>query len=335
MQTAFGIQSSRSQRADPVTAACDVFDATMTRVEKDLLRAGASVPALRDKEVVASALWDLVTRASATLSVDDHEAIRHVSKRLLERAGKWLFRSRLWSHAFWKPHGYTGDFRMLEWMYDLEARSGDDPTQSAIANCLDYSLTTVHSVVAVWERRRWFRELLSREYQRTGGTLRVLDIACGGARYHRDFLSGSPSAKGVSLTLVDQDVAALAFCRIESLAPWWDQVRTVGKPLKLLPDLLGDETFDVVIASGVYDYFDRDHARHFTTYLSTRVRPGGVVALSNFHPDDESRWVKALLVQWFLIFKTEEELANLFPRTMRVETSRSQNRALAYALARA
>src|SRR5688572_14643023 len=81
-------------------------------------------------------------------------------------------------------------------MYDVEAGAGDDPTQPAIVNCLDYTLTTIHSGQSVWERRRWFAALLQRALA-ANPQLRILDVACGGSRYTRDFLTGAPDPGGL------------------------------------------------------------------------------------------------------------------------------------------
>ena len=131
--------------------------------------------------------------------------------------GGWLFRSRYFNRSFHKPHGYAGDFMIIEWIYDLETDGCEDPAQPGIVNCLDYLYSTIHAVVSVQQRRRWFSRLLHAETRPGRRSLRVLDVACGGARYIRDFLAATDDASGMQITLVDQDVAALAYCRTRSL----------------------------------------------------------------------------------------------------------------------
>ena len=53
----------------------------------------------------------------------------------------------------------------------------------------------------------WLSGLLEEELNKTGA-LKVLDIACGGARYIRDFLESAENTCNISVTLLDQDPAA-------------------------------------------------------------------------------------------------------------------------------
>ena len=290
-----------------------------------------TIPSLVEKEQITVAFWDFVAVVEAA-AAEGHVPETAVSQ-CREIAGAWLFRSRLWSRAYLKPHGYAGDFRMVEWMYDLETDACADPSQPAIVNCLDHLMRGVHSVVSVWQRRHWFSGLLRQEYERRGGALRVLDIAAGGARYVRDFLQSVTPGPGLEVTLLDQDAAAIAFCRQE-LVPWSDRVRFLCTPIRDVAASLKDDDFDVIISAGLFDYLDDGAARHLLAHLATLLSPGGTVAFSNFHPGDPSRKVKEWLVDWPLVFRNESQCAALFPQDHDVEITLSGNEALVLASAR-
>jgi SAM-dependent methyltransferase len=247
--------------------------------------------------------------------------------------GPWLDRSRHFNRSYHKPHGYAGDYRMVEWMYDLEGDPCADPTQPAIVNCLDYVFATVHSVRGVWERRHNFARLLAEEHRRHG-RLRLLDVACGGARYTRDFLEGLPDAGDVEVTLVDQDPAALAFCRTVSLAPWADRLTTLSLPVTRLAEAVPAGAFDVVLSAGLFDYLDDGPARALLAHMAALTAPGGLTVVANFHPGDPSRAVKDWLVDWPLVFRDEAALASLFPDPARVVTDRPGGGTLVYGTAR-
>jgi SAM-dependent methyltransferase len=245
-----------------------------------------------------------------------------------------MWRSRFWNRSFHKPHGYAGDFQMIEWMYDLEGDECQDPTQPGIVNCLDHLYATVDSVGGVIERRRFFSSLLAREHARLGGKIRVLDVACGGARYIRDYLRGEGDVSGVEITLVDQDPSAIAFCRTRALVPWAARVCAVCAPIKALDTAPLGRAYDVILSAGLFDYLDDPAATALLASLAGRLAPGGVLAISNFHPADRSRSTKDWVVDWRLVFRDEPGCARLFPGGFAAETSCSENRSLTYAVGR-
>jgi len=220
---------------------------------------------------------------------------------------------------------------MIEWLYDLESDECAEPAQPAIVNCLDGLMKTVHSTCSVWERRRWFRDLVAEAYRKRDGALRVLDVAGGGTRYLRDFLEAVEPGPRFELTVVDQDAAAVAFCRAQALEPWASRVRFVCAPIGSLAERLVDSDFDLVISAGLFDYLEAGPARELLAHLSSLLTAEGTLAISNFHPGDRSRLVKEWLVEWPLIFRDEAACAELFPAHLRVRTSLCSNQALVFA----
>jgi extracellular factor (EF) 3-hydroxypalmitic acid methyl ester biosynthesis protein len=314
-----------------VTASAREFVDALERLDRQLRKAQQTIPSRDAKAEVTSAFWSFVDvmnacEARGTASAETANACRQI-------IGPWLFRSRYWNRAFHKPHGYPGDYRMVEWMYDLETDPCADPGQPGIVNCLDHLFATVHSVVSVWQRRAWFARLLQLEQERRPAPLRILDVAAGGARYMQDFLQRNAGASGVEVTLVDQDASALAFCRMQSLAPWVDQLRTVCGPIKQLRSFIPSGEYDLVMCAGLFDYLDNSAAAMLLDHVAAILAPNGTIAFSNFHPSDPSRLVKAWLVDWPLNFRVEDQCARLFPQHLTVTTSRPGNQALCYAQA--
>jgi SAM-dependent methyltransferase len=214
-------------------------------------------------------------------------------------------------------------------MYDLERDPCSDPTQPAVVIVLDGLYASVHSVQAVWHRRRWFADLVRRERARTDA-IRVLDVACGGSRYLRDLMTG-PAPGGVAGVFLDQDPTAIAF--VERWLPDNGSL-TVCAPARRVRDTVTLDVFDVVLATGLFDYLPDEDARGLLADLVALTRPGGVTAICNFSPDDRSRLVKDWISDWRLIYRTEREIAALFPRATPVVLDRSPDGGLIYASAR-
>jgi SAM-dependent methyltransferase len=298
--------------------------------DRSMRREGITGPSAELKEEVASRFWELVRAIDRLDGARDDPGLRGQCRDIL---GAWLFRCRYFNRSYYKPHGYAGDFRIIEWIYDLEGDPCADPTQPGIVNCLDHVFARFPCVQSVWERRHWLARLLREEYYRRGGRLRILDVACGGGRYLADFLSSVPDACEVELTVIDQDPAALEYCRTISLSRWRPQLTARCLPIHRLLVTPSGGPFDVVISAGLFDYLNDDTAAGLLAHLVGVTAPGGVTAIANFHPADPSRNIRDWLQDWPLIHRDEAELSALFPEPAWVATSLSSNGALSFALA--
>jgi extracellular factor (EF) 3-hydroxypalmitic acid methyl ester biosynthesis protein len=324
--------SLRQEIADAATRCTDV----VAQVDRRARKGGRSIATVSEKDLVIEELWRFArVLDSRTGDIDAEDALA-AECVVREQIHPWLLRSRLWARAYLKPHGFAGDYRMVEWMYDLEEESCDDPGQPAIVDCLDAAMRSVHSVQAVWHRRGWFRALMERVQLQLGRPVRVLDVACGGSRYCRDFLHLHPGR--LELTALDQDPAAIAYVHSWLEPRPLNQHRLLCAPVKSLPDLLPAEraggAFDVVISTGLFDYLSDTAAQELLGYMTQLTARGGVTALCNFAPDDPSRVFKTWLCDWQLVYRNEDELRSLFPETtQRIDTSRSPEGSLVYASA--
>ena len=145
----------------------------------------------------------------------------------------------------------------------------------------------------------------------------MLDVATGGAR-----ISYGTSWKARLRFPACRSPLSIRTARpsptagTRSLVEWAGRVRFIDAPIRQLSSKLGSDEFDVIISAGLFDYLDDTSARDLLTLvLTNRLSPEGVIAISNFHPDDPSRLVKTWLVDWPLIYRTEDDCGfQLFPR---------------------
>jgi SAM-dependent methyltransferase len=305
-----------------------------TSLEKQLRRIGVTVPAREVRQEFAAEFWKLVCAVEQTVDGRESASLPEARRALLEVVGPVLWRSQSMYRSFFKPYGYTGDYRVIELMYALEAEPGEDPTQPALVNCIDYAVSTIHSVQSLWERRHRLHRLLREEYDRKDGQLSVLDVACGGARYLRDFLVALPDDSRVDVTVIDQDAAAVEYARRVTLAPWAGRVRSLCAPISRLGEATNGTKHDVVICSGLFDYLSADKGRAMAESLYDHVAPGGVLALTNYRTGEPSAFCKDWFGDWQLVYRTDEEVRELFPSRAHVTTTRSANDSLIYGFAR-
>jgi SAM-dependent methyltransferase len=313
----------RNVRPGSVEAAQDLA-MLLRRIDRVARREARTRPRREERQAVLRCFWRAMRRcaeAEARVEAEDLPALRAAVGAELN---PWFLRSRYWNRSFLKPHGYAGDYLMLEWMYDLERDRCADATQPAVVNLLDGLYSSVHSVRAVWFRRAWFARLLRERVARAGGRpVRVLDIACGGSRYVRDVLAGS-AADSLEVTFVDQDPAALAFVNRWLPAARPASFRTLCAPVRRLDaELWNGERFDVVVSTGLFDYLSDDDAVALFAQMRALAAPAGVVAVTNFAPEDASKVVKDWVSDWRLIYRSAEQLRRLIEPERPVRFDRS------------
>jgi len=198
--------SSPDRASTDPTAAARALAALLGSIHRDARREARSLPRPEEYAAAARGFWDAMRACADAEAGRDERELAGVRARVREQLNPWFLRSRYWNRAYVKPHGYAGDFRMLEWIYDLERAECADPTQPAVVNVLDRLFADLHSARSVWRRRAWFARLVRDRVERSSRPVRVLDIACGGSRYLRDVIDGR-----LDVTFVDQDSGALAF----------------------------------------------------------------------------------------------------------------------------
>jgi SAM-dependent methyltransferase len=320
-------------------AAQEIVD-LLRLIDRGARHAGRTVPTNEERDAVATVFWEAIREFAAIgQRVSDNQRVRcAIAAR--EVLNPWLLRSDYWSRSCVKPHGYAGDFRMLEWMYDLESDPCGDPTKPAVVNLLDYLYSTVHSVRAVWHRRRWYAKRVNElcATKLTNQPVRILDIACGGSRYLRDSIAVASDLGSVELTFLDQDPAALAF--VDSWLPdhMRGSTRLICGPVRDVRRLVADggsgagRRFDLVISTGLFDYLNDPAAKRLLAEMTGLARPGALVAVCNFAPADASRFVKDWIVDWPLIYRDTSALRELVPDRHAVAFDRSPDGGLVYAL---
>ncbi len=311
---------------DPVEAA-RALAALLLSINRDARREARSLPRPEEHAAAARAFRDAMQACSdAEAGLGEYE-LAAVRARVRAQLNPWFLRSRYWNRAYVKPHGYAGDFRMLEWIYDLEESACSDPTQPAVVNVLDRLFAELHSAHSVWRRRAWFAKLVGDRVAQSSRPVRVLDIACGGSRYLRDVLDGR-----LEITFVDQDPGALAF--VDQWLPAGATARLVCAPIRTLPALLAPGTeFDLVISTGLFDYLPDADAAALATQMCALRAPGGTAVICNFAPCDPSRVVTDWICDWPLIYREATQLRDLFAANTAVEIDRSHAPGLVYAIA--
>jgi SAM-dependent methyltransferase len=298
------------------------FCGIVRMVDADARHAGRVEPTNEETQRVGSEFRRMVDSLDTNLALARTNVV--VRQRVRSLVVPWLLRSRFWCRTLLKPRSFAGDFQLLEWVYELERRSGPDLSQTAVANILDEVYASLEGVRAVWYRRAWARDLIVSTAARLERPVRVLDVGSGGSRYTRDALRLRPGA--FRLAAVDEDPAAIAFLRAEVPADALDRVGLLCLPLVDVSETVPvpswpEAGFDVVLVTSALDDLDDGHAAALVAHLAGLTRPGGVTAVCNSSPDDSMRALRAWITDTTMHYRDEAAVRELFPPDRRDDVS--------------
>jgi SAM-dependent methyltransferase len=290
------------------------FCGILRMVDVQTRRVGRSEPLGEEAQRVQEEFWRLLDVLNA--DIDAARSNPMARERVRALLIPWLRKSRFWRRALFKARGPGTDFRLLEWIYELEDRSSSGVAESAVASVLDDVFLQLANVSGVWFRRTWCRDLISSTILRLERPVRILDIGCGDSRYTRDALEQHPGS--ISFAGTDEDPSAIAFLRATLPSGAIDPVGLLCTSLEYLTDLVPAPTlpeagFDVVLSTNLLDDLDDDAAILLLRRMSNLTRPGGVTAICTTIPDARFRTIAEWVSDAPIHSRDQSMVMNLFP----------------------
>ncbi len=198
--------------------------------------------------------------------------------------------------AYAKPRGYAGDAKLIDMIYDQRPPENTAPLGRDM-----FAVTTNFAVSeAVRLRRKFAEERLTAEWK---AGKRICSLACGHFR-EGDALIGEDLG---NVTLVDQDSKSLDVVaghhngrvnrELANVLHWLRSAASRG------------EKYDLIYTLGLTDYLDDRAMRLLHKLAKLCLHDDGRLLLANFRPDHAARgWLHAVM-DWNLIYRTEEDLA--------------------------
>ncbi len=215
--------------------------------------------------------------------------------------GEALTTSRtLMGFCFSKPHGYSGDYEIIDRIYTRYESS------EPVAARWDRFFQAQPAPQAVRNRKAYFKALLV-EKARRRGRLKVLDLASGPARDLEEFFAENPELSDrVAVDCIDLDANAIAHAK-DLLG---ESARNVRFEQANVFKYRSREKYDLVWSAGLFDYFDDRTFVAMISKFARNVAPDGELNLGNFHPRNPSRSLMTMQ-DWILNHRTEEDLEAL------------------------
>ncbi|MCB1065264.1 MAG: class I SAM-dependent methyltransferase [Verrucomicrobiae bacterium] len=213
--------------------------------------------------------------------------------------GKALSTDTMQGFALAKPHGYAGDFEIIDRIY--QGRMSGDPELVA----WDRYYHQHAAPKAVRNRKLVLHRLLD-ELSARKPNARVLKIAVGPGRSMYEWLVANPESR-ISFECLEIDPAAIDYAERLN-RPFLDRVHIrQGNALRIRPKA----RYDLVWVAGLFDYFnDRTFVRMIRR-LMPAVGEKGQLVIGNFSNSNPSRAYMELLGDWHLHHRSEDRLQTL------------------------
>jgi extracellular factor (EF) 3-hydroxypalmitic acid methyl ester biosynthesis protein len=235
-------------------------------------------------------------------------------------ASKFLRRTNL------KPWGYAGDAVMMRMVYENDF-CGDTIFARFVHR---HPLETV-AAQAVRNRVVLLCERISRAArERPSSPLRVTSIACGPAWELRQLCRSAEDFKRYDITLLDQDPKALAEARatvaaVEARQGAKMQVCYIQDAVQTLLRTPDQATkwgrFGLIYSMGLFDYLSAPVAKALLQRLYNLLDPGGELIIGNYHVHNPTRIYMEYWMDWFLNYRTENDLFALANPLKAAETT--------------
>ena len=197
-----------------------------------------------------------------------------------------------------KPHGYAGDFEIIDRIY-LNHLSPDPRLAT-----WDAYFHAGAAPKAVRNRKTYFHKLLDRHRERCS-PLRVLKLASGPGRSMFEWFSTHPDAD-TTFHCIELDANAIAFAQTLN-RPFLDRISFQQQNvIRFRPA----QQYDLIWAAGLFDYFDDQVFQRVLARMLPAIAPGGEVVVGNFSTVNPSRTYMEF-GGWNLYHRSPETLASL------------------------
>jgi extracellular factor (EF) 3-hydroxypalmitic acid methyl ester biosynthesis protein len=240
-----------------------------------------------------------------------------------EAIGKWIHQEFIAffllgscsSRSFNKPQNIAGDHHTIKQIYN-----GGGESECAISQIVNLCYLEEPASKAVKNRKQYMKDYILEKIERIQKEkYYVTSIASGPAEEIFDvFNSMEKSAYStLKVTGIDMDKRACASVddRIQEkklnayFSTQAHNVLSLGKYTYL------NNTQDLVYSMGLVDYFSDKLVIKILNNIYQMLRPHGEVIIGNFHTNCDSRLFLDYLLDWKLIYRTEEDMSRLFAKS--------------------
>lgn len=237
--------------------------------------------------------------------------------------------------SFDKPRGYSGDARLLDFIYRHASTTDDVDNATDLGRALYEYTSTAPSSLANWDRRDILARYVDEAAAATNGA-EILSVAAGHLREasHSQALAAKAIKRWVGL---DQDPLSVGTIARDFQNTAVEAIDGSVRSILTGRQHLGQ--FDLVYASGLYDYLTNKVAVKLTQRCLDMVKPGGVFLFANYaYPILVDGYLETFM-NWSLLLRSEADMWNIInasttDQEVRAEVFFGKNRNIIYGVLR-
>jgi len=238
--------------------------------------------------------WFARYHALATSGQLSEQEMRNV----LDAFGDAMGSQTMQGFAVAKPHGYAGDFEIIDRIYSEYV--------SPNPNLSKWDIYFHHQAAprAVRNRKTYFHGLL--DLLGGGESSHILKIGVGPGRSMFEWLSANPTAK-VVFDCIEIDPKAIEYAAGLN-RPFLNRIHFIQKNcLRFRPA----KQYALIWAAGIFDYFDDRVFRLVLQRLLPAIAPCGELVVGNFVDTNPSRPYMEFSGSWVLRHRSADQLVRL------------------------
>jgi hypothetical protein len=207
--------------------------------------------------------------------------------------------------SFDKPRGYSGDARLLDFIYRHRSVADDIAAATPTGRAL-YAYTGYYpSCVAVRERRDLLTRHVDAIAAERGGEAEILTIAAGHLREADRSVALDKGRIGRWVALDQDPLSVGSIARDFSGTP----VEAIDGSLRgLLAGSYALGRFDFIYAAGLYDYLAPRVAVRLTRCCLEMLKPDGLLLFANFSPEMTDDGYMESFMDWALLLRSEADM---------------------------
>ncbi|ACF47196.1 Methyltransferase type 12 [Prosthecochloris aestuarii DSM 271] len=201
--------------------------------------------------------------------------------------------------AFNKPHGYPGDYEIIDRIYRKWKSEKEDFRR------WDEFFHAQKATIAVRNRKKIFLNVLSSS-EMLNQERQVLNIGSGPGRDMLEFFERHPDA-AVCFDCIDYDEDSITYAS-KLCEPYLNRITFHCKNIfRYKPE----KKYDIIWSAGLFDYLDDRQFIFLVEKLYAHLKPGGSMIIGNFSIQNPTKKYMELFGKWFLYHRHEDELIDL------------------------
>ncbi len=207
--------------------------------------------------------------------------------------------------SFDKPRGYSGDARLLDFIYGHESVASLVSEATDRGRAIHAYTAAAPAASAVRERRDLLASRVDALAAERGAETEILTIASGHLREGAmsQALAGGGIRRWVAL---DQDPLSVGTVARDFAGTVVEAMNGSVKGLLAQRYPLG--RFDFAYAAGLYDYLPHSAAVRLTETCLRMLKPGGTFLFANFNHDIVDDGYMETFMNWPLLLRSEREI---------------------------